>query len=193
MSSTSLTPTATSTSTSTSLTTTATSPENERPHRKKEDWRVEKQAGTKTRSARRSSTCAAADDDPRGAPRRRPQPGGFGTASETNQRRKQRGKVEEWAARGGGGRGNGMKFETAAHYPRRLSRWELPILSMTCGSVGKLISRGSIGPGNRSTRGPSGAAPPPDQGTPGHRTQSIERLLFGRSFSLDSAHALFRF
>lgn len=43
---------------------------------------MEKQAGTKTRSARRSSTCAAADDDPRGAPRRRPQPGGFGTASE---------------------------------------------------------------------------------------------------------------
>ena len=81
MSSTSLTPTATSTSTSTSLTTTATSPENERPHRKKEDGRVEKQAGTKTRSARRSSTRAAAADDPRGAPRRRPQPSGFGTAS----------------------------------------------------------------------------------------------------------------
>ena len=41
----------------------------------------------------------------------------------TNQRRKQRGKVEEWAARGGGGRGNGTKFETAAHYARRLKRW----------------------------------------------------------------------
>ena len=43
----------------------------------------------------------------------------------TNQRRKQRGKVEEWAARGGGGRGNGTKFETAAHYARRLKRWRI--------------------------------------------------------------------
>ena len=74
----------------------ATSPEK----RRADEW-INKQ-GRRTGNARRSSTYAAADDDPRGAPRRRPQTGGFGTASEHQLMAKARGKKAEWAAIGGG-------------------------------------------------------------------------------------------
>ena len=86
---------------------------------------MEKQAGTKTRSARRSSTCAAADDDLAARPAVDHNPADLEPPPSTNQRRKQRGKEEEWAVRGGvgGGRGNGTKFETATHYARRLKCW----------------------------------------------------------------------